>query len=134
MSRAASTGRIATATLIGLLTVATLAGFLDQLSWVFEPASFFRLQYAGVLAIAAVAALALRRFRLAGLAAVMAGINIAAIAPWHSAENPVASPGAPVVRVVAFNVDGANHRYGELAHLIERLKPDILGLTEWTPA
>jgi endonuclease/exonuclease/phosphatase (EEP) superfamily protein YafD len=122
-----------TAALIGLLTVATLAGFLDQLSWVFEPASFFRLQYAGVLAIAGIAALALGRFRLAGLAAVMAGINVAAIAPWHGAGNPVAPPGAPVVRVVAFNVDGANHRYGELAPLIKRLKPDILGLTELTP-
>jgi endonuclease/exonuclease/phosphatase (EEP) superfamily protein YafD len=134
MSRAASTGRMTTAALIGLLTVATLAGFLDQLSWVFEPASFFRLQYAGVLAIAGIAALAFRRFRLGGLAAVMAGINIAAIAPWHGAGNQVAPSGAPVVRVVAFNVDGANHRYGELAPLIERLKPDILGLTELTPA
>jgi endonuclease/exonuclease/phosphatase (EEP) superfamily protein YafD len=134
MSRAASTGRKITATLIGLLTAATLAGFLDQLSWIFEPASFFRLQYAGVLAIAAIAALALQRLRLAGLAAVMAGINIAAIAPWHGADNPVAPPGSPVVRVVAFNVDGANHRYAELAPLIERLKPDILGLTELTPA
>lgn len=52
MWRAASTGRTIAAALIGLVTVATLAGFLDQLSWVFEPASFFRLQYAGVLAVA----------------------------------------------------------------------------------
>jgi TctA family transporter len=81
MRRAVATARMITAALIALLTVATLAGFLDQLSWVFEPASFFRLQYAGVLAIAAIAGLALGRLRLAGIAAVMASINIAAIAP-----------------------------------------------------
>jgi len=43
-------------------------------------------------------------------------------------------PGTPTLRIVAFNVDGSNRRFAELAPLIERLKPDILGLTELTPA
>jgi endonuclease/exonuclease/phosphatase (EEP) superfamily protein YafD len=119
---------------VALVAVATLAGFLDQLSWVFEPASFFRLQYAALLVLAGIGSLALRRFRLAGIAIAVAGINIAAIAPWHGSDNPIAPPGAPTVRVVAFNVDGANLHYDELAPLVERLKPDILGLTELTPA
>jgi endonuclease/exonuclease/phosphatase (EEP) superfamily protein YafD len=134
MSPVASTGRIALTTLVALLSVATLAGFLDQLSWIFEPAAFFRLQYAAVLGLAGIAALAFRRLRLAAIAVVIAGINIAAIAPWHGVDNPGAPPGAPAVRIVAFNVDGSNRRYSELAPLIQRLKPDILGLTELTPA
>jgi endonuclease/exonuclease/phosphatase (EEP) superfamily protein YafD len=134
MSRVASTGRIALTTLVALLSVATLAGFLDQLNWVFEPAAFFRLQYAAVLGLAGIAALAFRRLRLAAIAVAIAGVNIAAIAPWHGADNPAAPPGAPAVRIVAFNVDGSNRRYSELAPLIERLRPDILGLTELTPA
>lgn len=119
--------------LIGLLTLASLAGFLDQLSWIFEPASFFRLQYAGALGLAAAGALLLRDFRFAGIAAVVAGLNLAVIAPWHGSGNPPASATAPTVRIVSFNVDVANRRFGALPRLIRRLHPDILGLTEVTP-
>ena len=128
------TGRRAVTVLVALLTVATVAGFLDQLSWIFEPASFFRLQYACVLGLAAIGALALRQFRVTATAVAVAAVNIAAIAPWHGADNPTPPPGAPIVRIVAFNVDGANHHYDRLAPLVARLEPDILGLTELTPA
>lgn len=134
MSQISSAGRLAVTVVVALVSVATLAGFLDQLSWVFEPASFFRLQYAALLGLAGVGALAFRRVRLAAIAVAVAGINIAAIAPWHGADNPIPPPGTPTVRIVAFNVDGANHHYDKLAPLVERLKPDILGLTELTPA
>src|SRR5262249_13732139 len=40
-----------------VLGIGTLAGFLDAVSWVFEPATLFRLQY--VVLLAAVAAIAL---------------------------------------------------------------------------
>jgi endonuclease/exonuclease/phosphatase (EEP) superfamily protein YafD len=134
MRQIASAGRLGVTVVVALVSIATVAGFLDQLSWVFEPASFFRLQYASLLGLAAIGALAFRRLRLAAIAVALAGINIAAIAPWHGADNPIPPPGAPRVRIVAFNVDGANHHYDELAPLVERLKPDILGLTELTPA
>jgi len=133
VSRAAPAARRAATGLVALLAVPTLAGFLDRLSWLFEPASFFRLQYAVLLGAAGVAALALRRAGLAAVAVALAAVDLAAIAQWHAPRNPVAPPGAPTVRIVAFNVDGGNRRYGELAPLIERLRPDILGLTELTP-
>jgi endonuclease/exonuclease/phosphatase (EEP) superfamily protein YafD len=134
VSQIASAGRLGVTVVVALVSVATFAGFLDQLSWVFEPASFFRLQYAALLVLAGIGSLAFRRLRLAGIAVVVAGINIAAIAPWHGSDNPTAPPGAPTVRIVAFNLDGANHHYYELAPLVDRLKPYILGLTELTPA
>jgi hypothetical protein len=68
-----------------LLAVATAAGFLDRFSWVFEPATLFRFQYAAVLLVTGALALALRWLRLALAAFVLAAVNIAVIAPWQDA-------------------------------------------------
>jgi hypothetical protein len=122
MSRVASTGRIALSTLVALLSVATLAGFLDQLNWVFEPAAFFRLQYAAVLGSPALPHSLSGRLRLAAIAVAIDGVNIAAIAPWHGADNPAAPPGAPAVRIVAFNPPGTAGRSAvtRSAHAVSR--------------
>ena len=122
------------AVLVMLLAVATAVGFLDRVSWVFEPATIFRLQYAAVLVASALVALALRHPYLAVAAVALAAVNIAAIAPWQEAPRAAAAPGSPTLRIVAFNVQSSNHRYDELAPLIARLHPDVLGLVELTPA
>lgn len=132
--RTAAAARMTLAALVVLMTLATLSGFLDRLSWVFEPAGFFRLQYAVLLGAATLGALLSRQLRLAAVAALVAAMNLAAIAPWHGGDNPRAPAGAPTVRIIAFNVDGSNHRYSGLAPLLARLDPDIVGLTELTPA
>jgi endonuclease/exonuclease/phosphatase (EEP) superfamily protein YafD len=134
MQRLAGPAYVALQSVVALLTVATVAGFLDRFTWIFEPASFFRLQYAVVLALAGAGAAVVRRYQLASVAALVAALNLAAVAPWHGADNPAAPPGAPTVRIVAFNVDGSNREYTKLAPLVEHLRPDILGLTELTPA
>src|SRR5262249_41024642 len=56
---------------------ATLLGLLDRLSWVFETADVFRLQYLVVLVAAALAGVPLRRPRLAASAAALAAVNFA---------------------------------------------------------
>jgi endonuclease/exonuclease/phosphatase (EEP) superfamily protein YafD len=125
--------RLGVTVLVGLLAVATVAGFLDRVSWVFEPATVFRLQYAALLAAAGLLALALRQPYLVAAAIVLAGVNIAAVAPWQHAPPAAASSAGPTLRIVAFNVKSGNHRYDELAPLIARLHPDVLGLVELTP-
>ena len=120
--------------LVAVLAVATAAGFLDRVSWVFESATLFRLQYAAVLIVAGLLALALRRPWLAGAALVLVAVNIAVIAPWQDDSLATASTGSPTLRIVSFNVEAGNHRYDELAPLVARLRPDILGLMELTPA
>jgi endonuclease/exonuclease/phosphatase (EEP) superfamily protein YafD len=120
--------------LMAVLATATAAGFLDRVSWVFEIATLFRLQYAVVLLVAGVLALALRRPRLAVAGLVLAAVNIAVIAPWQGASYATASTGNRTLRIVSFNVEAGNHRYDELAPLVARLRPDILGLMELTPA
>ena len=125
--------RLGITVLVGLLAVATAAGFLDRVSWVFEPATVFRLQYAALLAAAGVLALALWQPYLVVAAVSLAAVNIAAVAPWQHAPRAAASTTGPTLRVVAFNVESANHRYDQLAPLIARLHPDVLGLVELTP-
>jgi endonuclease/exonuclease/phosphatase (EEP) superfamily protein YafD len=134
MKRFAAAARLTLATVVVLVTLATLTGFLDRLSWLFEPAGFFRLQYAVLLAVAALGTVLSRQPRLAGVAALAAAVNLAAVAPWHGSDNPPAPAGAPTVRIVAFNVDGSNRHYSKLAPLLTRFEPDIVGLTELTPA
>jgi endonuclease/exonuclease/phosphatase (EEP) superfamily protein YafD len=94
----------------------------------------FRLQYAAVLLVASALALVLRRPRLAVAGVVLAAVNVAVIAPWQDASLATVSTGSRTVRIVSFNVEAGNHRYHELAPLVARLRPDILGLIELTPA
>lgn len=123
----------ALAGLIGLGGAATLVAFLDRISWVFEPLAFFRLQYAVLLAAASALALALRRFRLAALALALLAANLAVIAPLRG--SPVVPPAGPDrVRLLVFNVNASNDRYDRLIAYARRVRPDLIGLTELTPA
>jgi endonuclease/exonuclease/phosphatase (EEP) superfamily protein YafD len=120
--------------LVVLLGVGTAAGFLDHVSWVFESATLFRLQYALLLVVAGALAVALHRRRLAVAAIALAAVNVAVIAPWQNGPPREAYGGGSTLRIVAFNVESNNHRYNRLAPLVARLRPDILGLIELTPA
>jgi endonuclease/exonuclease/phosphatase (EEP) superfamily protein YafD len=134
MDLVARQARRGLAVLTAVLAVATAAGFLDRVSWVFESATLFRLQYAAVLLATGALALALRRPRLALAGLVLAAVNIAVIAPWQDASLATASTGSRTLRIVSFNVEAGNHGYDELGPLVARLRPDILGLMELTPA
>ena len=57
--------------LIALVGAATLLGFLDSVAWPFEFGAIFRLQYAGLLLVLALAAVPLRMRRAALVAAVL---------------------------------------------------------------
>jgi endonuclease/exonuclease/phosphatase (EEP) superfamily protein YafD len=134
MDLAARYTRRALVVLLAVLAVATAAGFLDRVSWVFESATLFRLQYAVVLIVVGVLALALRRPWLAVAGLVLAAVNIAVIAPWQDSSVATASAGSRTMRIVSFNVEAGNHHYDELGPLVAQLRPDVLGLMELTPA
>jgi endonuclease/exonuclease/phosphatase (EEP) superfamily protein YafD len=119
--------------LVVLLAVATLAGFLDRVSWVFEPAAIFRLQYAAVLLATVAFAVVLWQPYVVVAALVLAAVNLAVIAPWQSPARAAGTSSGGTLRIVAFNVDSENERYGRLAPLVARLRPDVLGLVEVTP-
>ena len=115
--------------------LATLLGLLDRVSWVFELADVFRLQYLVVLAAAALAAVLLRRPRLAGLAAVLAAVNLAVLG-ISLIPTATAASGTPEgsLRVVVANVQFDNTDYAAVSRLVVRTHPDVFGVTELTPA
>jgi endonuclease/exonuclease/phosphatase (EEP) superfamily protein YafD len=130
------------ATLHGLVTgivvlvgLATALGLLDRVSWVFEPADVFRLQYLAVLVGAALAAIALRRARVAVVAAALAALNFAVLAV-PLASTATAAPGAPLgsLRLVVANVEVGNTDFAAVDRLVARTHPDIFGVIELTPA
>jgi endonuclease/exonuclease/phosphatase (EEP) superfamily protein YafD len=111
----------------------TVIAFLDRFSSYLELAGFFRLQYAVLLAAAALAGVALRLFRVALVALVLAVMNLLVIAPAGPAPQTEAS-GSARLRLLVVNVRHDNHEYGAVVRLIAENDPDIVGLTELTPA
>jgi endonuclease/exonuclease/phosphatase (EEP) superfamily protein YafD len=119
-------------TLFGALT---LLGFLGRVWWPLELASFFRPWYAGLLALAAVLALPFRSFAVALAALVLVAVNVAvvALAIRDRPSYPRALAGSRV-KVLLANLYARNDDYGRVAALIRRERPDVIGLTELTPA
>lgn len=118
---------------VALLGALTLLGFLDRLTPYLELATFFRLQYAVLLGAAALAAIAIRLFPTAIAALVLAGLNLAVIAP--AGISPTAARGGlDGVRLLVLNVQTGNDDYREVADLIAETQPDLVGLTELTSA
>jgi endonuclease/exonuclease/phosphatase (EEP) superfamily protein YafD len=118
-----------------VVSLATLLGLLDRVYWVFELADVFRLQYFVVLAGAALAALLLRRPRLAGAAGLLAALNVAVLG-ISLIPTARAASGTPAgsLRLVVANVEVGNTDFAAVERLVARTHPDVLGVTELTPA
>jgi endonuclease/exonuclease/phosphatase (EEP) superfamily protein YafD len=133
-SRIARALRGIVAGMILVIGLATILGLLDRVSWVFELADVFRLQYLVVLAGAALAAVLLRRPRLACAAVALAAVN-AAVLGIAMMPTATASSGTPAgsLRLVVANVEVGNTDFGALRRLVAQTHADVLGLTELTP-
>ena len=120
---------------IAIVGFATVLGLLDRVSWVFELADVFRLQYLVVLVGAALGALLLRRPRLAVAAVALASVN-AAVLGVSLSPTATAASGVPAgsLRLVAANLEVGNTNYDAVGRLVARTHPDVLGVTELTPA
>jgi endonuclease/exonuclease/phosphatase (EEP) superfamily protein YafD len=121
--------------LVLLVGLATLLGLLDRVSWVFELADVFRLQYLALLLGAAVAAVALRRPRLALLALALALVNVAVLGiPLTSTATASSEHVRGSLRFVVANVEVGNTDFAAVGRLVEKTQPDVFGVTELTPA
>ena len=125
--------RIAVRVLVCLLAVATLLGYLDRLSWFFELATFFRVQYAVVLVALAGVALALRDPAAAAVGVALAVVNAATVAPHWSPRHAGAPLGRDGVRLLFANVDASNHDRRATAAYLSGVDADLVGITELTP-
>jgi endonuclease/exonuclease/phosphatase (EEP) superfamily protein YafD len=119
--------------LVVLLGSVTALGLLERWLPPLELLTVFRLQYAVLLAAAALLAIALRRFRLGLVAALLLGVNLLVISQVSTASvAPV--EGTRPLRMLIVNVRHGNEEYDRLARLIRETDPDVVGVIELTPA
>ena len=113
----------------------TILGLLDRVSWVFEPADVFRLQYLVVLVASGLAGLVLGRPRLAAIAAALAAVNVAVLGiPVTSGVNAASSgTSSGALRLVVANVEVGNTDFAAVQSLVAQTHPDLFGVTELTP-
>jgi endonuclease/exonuclease/phosphatase (EEP) superfamily protein YafD len=120
---------------VAVVGVATIAGLLDRVWWVFEPADVFRLQYLVVLVAAGMLALMLRRQRLAVVAAALAAVNFAVLGmpltPHLTAASSARALGS--MRLLAANVEVGNTNFAAVRRLVTATDPDLFEVTELTP-
>jgi endonuclease/exonuclease/phosphatase (EEP) superfamily protein YafD len=114
--------------------LATLLGLLDRVFWVFETADVFRLQYLVLLLAAALAALILRRSKLALVAVVLAAVNAAVMGiPMAATATAVGARPRGSLRVLVTNVAVGNTDFAAVDRLVAQSRPDVLGVIELTP-
>jgi endonuclease/exonuclease/phosphatase (EEP) superfamily protein YafD len=119
---------------IAVVGLATLAGLLDRLWWVFETADVFRLQYLVVLVAAGLVGLIVGRRRLAAVAAAFAAVNVAILGiPVTPHVTAASGPVSGTLRLLAVNVEVGNLDFAAVERLVAQTNPDLFGVTELTP-
>jgi endonuclease/exonuclease/phosphatase (EEP) superfamily protein YafD len=119
--------------LVALLGGLTALGLLDRWSTYLELATLYRFHYAVLLGVAALAAISLRSFAVALAALLLACVNALVISQVPSGP-PTAGLGSARLRALIINVRDRNDEYQQVGRLIAESDPDIIGLTELTPA
>lgn len=119
---------VTSATVIAALL--TAASWLGSYGWAPELLTHFRAQFViGALAIA-ILAVAVRRPRIALMAALIAAANAWPMLPYLLPRAITAQASERSVRVMFANVHIGNHDYDTLRALVQTEQPDILGLAE----
>ena len=115
------------------LGLTTALGFLDGRAFPGEFLALFRLQYLAAAVVLAGLAAAGRRRRSALAAAVAAAVNLLGLLPAALAPGRP-DPERPRLRLVVLNVWWPGDHHARVAALVEREQPDVVALTELTPA
>ncbi len=103
-------------------------GLFGRHFWVFDLASHFRFQYLAAFVLAAIVFAFNRRWVpsvASGCAAMALGASLLPYVPW-----PVQEPTDPVVKVISFNVNTANDRYGDVLAYLREQDADLIVLLE----
>lgn len=119
--------------LVWFLGALTLVALLDRLSSYFELLTFFRLQYAALLLVALVIALVVRLHRVALAAIVLAGVNLAIVAPTWVSPRAESATRSGSLTLLLLNLQSDNDEQAVVARLIGETSPDVVGLVELTP-
>ncbi|MFO1356449.1 MAG: endonuclease/exonuclease/phosphatase family protein [Gammaproteobacteria bacterium] len=120
--------------LCGLLLATVLAQF-GSFSWLAELATHFRIQYVGVALLLVAGFAGLRRLPPALLAAGLAMFNAWCAAPYlFPGQRPTGMTAGGPPQLVALNLYYRNQAYGTVRDYLRGRDPDVLVLSELTPA
>jgi endonuclease/exonuclease/phosphatase (EEP) superfamily protein YafD len=119
---------------VWFLGALTLLALLDPLSSYLELLTFFRIQYAALLLLAALVALAVRLPRVALAALLLVGVNLAVVGPTWVSPRSEAGPSSGSLRLLMINLESGNTQHAEVSRLIAETDPDVVGLVELTPS
>lgn len=111
-----------------------LLSYGGRWSWFCELLVNFRTHYVLLLGISLVIAVAIRRWGIAGVAALALAFNSWPLGSAYLApETRPAPSNARAVRVAAFNVNIANEDLADIAAYLDSLAADVVVLEELTP-
>jgi endonuclease/exonuclease/phosphatase (EEP) superfamily protein YafD len=114
----------------GAICLATLLAYGGRWSWACELLVNFRTHFAGLLGLACIMALALRRWPIAGVAAIGLALNVWPLTGAFQQTGAPAAASSRAVRVAAFNVNVANDDLAGIAAYLESLAVDVAVLEE----
>ncbi len=117
------------ATGAAMVVAVSIIGLLGRFFWVFDLASHYRLQYAGLLALAAVAAAAARSVAVAVPVGLACLVHLIPLVPLVVDSTQPPGPG-PELRVVQFNARIGNPAVEEAAAWLNEQEADLLVIQE----
>ncbi|MBI9020050.1 MAG: endonuclease/exonuclease/phosphatase family protein [Verrucomicrobia bacterium] len=118
--------------LVGVgLALATLAGFLGRLFWVFDLFSHFRVQIFQAALVLIGIAVWRKQNRQLVLWILLAGLNYAFVLPLYFGKPPVAAE--QPARAMLMNLNALNGNADQVLNAIRTADPDLLLLEEVTP-
>jgi endonuclease/exonuclease/phosphatase (EEP) superfamily protein YafD len=118
----------------GVVCLATLLAYGGRWSWFCELLVNFRTHFVLLLSLTLIAAVAIRHWALAGIAALGLALNAWPMYGAFSATGIPPAPDARAVRVAAFNVNIANRDMPAVAAYLDTLAVDVAVLEEMSPA
>lgn len=116
----------------GLITLwgALFAAMLGRYLWPLDLFSHFRVQYALLFLVVAIALFALRSPLLGAVSAVGALFAAIPIVGYMGVQTAHAEAGSPRFRVVTFNTWFRNHDYAAIGRFLEQTQPDVIVIEE----
>lgn len=103
---------------------------LGPYAWPLDLFTHFRVQYALLFLVVAIAMFALRSPLLGAVSAVGAVLAAIPIVSYMGVPTARAAAGSASFRVVTFNTWFRNHDYAEIGRFLEKTQPDVIVLEE----
>lgn len=116
---------------LGLVATGTVSGFFGGMWWVLDLASHFRLYYALLALVCAVASVAFGGIRVGGAGVVLTVVNASCLWPlFFGTVERESNLAGTQIQVMTFNVNGYRTQYESVIDWVARSEADIVLILE----